>query len=171
MRMTFLTIFLGSLSFGGANAEEQFTRWRHESYAGISRSPATEHQEFICHKDHAGLSLAAAEPAASANTRLRAAIAEGGDFVVVDIEGLECAYCAAAIEKAFAAKPEVAAAYVNTRIGSLSFVTERSEALEDGVIRKLINRRGYAVADIRRDASLDLLAPAGAETAELTPKR
>ncbi len=167
MKMILLAAICASLSLAALASDERSSGWRPENPAGISKSPAAEHQEFICHKDHAGLDLTAAESLVSANARLGAAIAEGGKFVVVDIEGLECAYCAAAIEKAFSARPEVAAAYANTRSGSLSFVTEKGEELEDGVIRKLIKRRGYGVAAIRRDASPDILAPA----AELTPKR
>lgn len=166
VKTIFLATVCACLSLAALASDERSSGSRHENPAGISKSPAAEHQEFICHKDHAGLSLAAAEPLASAEARLRAAIAEGGGFVVVDIEDLECAYCAAAIERAFSARPEIAAAYVNTRNGSLSFVTEQGEALEDGVIRKLIKRRGYSVAAIRRDASLELTALPSAEAAK-----
>lgn len=160
--MIFLAIFLGCLSSGALKAEEQFTRWRHENYAGISRSPAAAHEEFICHKDHAGLDLATAEPLLDARARLEAAIDSGGRLTVVEIDDLSCAYCAVAIEKAFSSRPEVAAAHVNVRNGTLSLVSAEGEVVEDWIIRKLIKRRGYAVAEIRRDAALE-------ETAAATP--
>jgi len=120
-----------------------------EQAAGISKSPAA-HLPDICHKDHEGLDLAAAEPVADAETRLNAAIGDGGELIAADIDGLGCAYCAAAIEKAFSARAEIAAAYVNPRNSTLSIVTVKGQAVDDALIRKLIRRRGYDVSAIRR---------------------
>lgn len=162
MRTILLAIFCGCLPSGLFASEQQFTRWGLENRAGISKSPVIDHEEFICHKDHAGLVLAAAEPLIDARARLEAAVDVGGLLIVVEIEDLDCAYCAAAIERAFSSRPEIAAAHVNARNGTLTLATVKGEALKDTIIRKLIKRRGYAVAEIRRDAFMK-------ETAAATP--
>ncbi len=172
MRLIGLAAVCGLLCGSAAAAEELSTppSARIDNPAGLSRSPAA-HEEFICHKDHEGLDLAAAEPLADARTRLESAIAGGGALVNVEIEGLGCAYCAAAIEKAFAARAEVTAAYVNTHDSTLSFVEEPGDALEDRTIRKLIKRRGYGVGAIRRDMPLHSASQEISETDDITPKR
>ena len=162
MRIILLAILFGCPSSGSFASEQQITHWGLENRAGIMKSPLREHAEFICHKDHAGLDLAAAEPLIDARARLEAALDVGGLLIVVEIEDLGCAYCAAAIERAFSSRPEIAAAHVNVRDGTLSLATVKGEAPEDRIIRKLIKRRGYAVAEIRRDASIE-------ETAAVTP--
>ncbi|OFW99676.1 MAG: hypothetical protein A3E78_02465 [Alphaproteobacteria bacterium RIFCSPHIGHO2_12_FULL_63_12] len=156
---TFLSIFLAGCLVAGAAfavAEPSYSVSRLERPAGILKSPAA-HEISICRKDHEGLDLAAAEPIADAETRLKAALEAGGDFVSVDVADLSCAYCMAAIEKSFAAREEVAAAYLNPHNSTLSFVTEKGRSLDDELIRKLIKRRGYGVAAIRRG---DFVSPA-----------
>lgn len=162
MRTILLAILFGCLSSGSFASEQQFSHWGLENRAGISKSPVMDHEEFICHKDHAGLDLAAAEPLIDARARLEAAVDVGGLLIVVEIGDLDCAYCAAAIERAFSSRPEVAAAHINVRNGTLSLAIVKGEALEDRIIRKLIKRRGYAVTEIRRNASMG-------ETAAATP--
>ena len=149
MKLIFLAIAAGCLISAASAAQKQPYETGLEQPAGISKSPAA-HLSDICHKDHEGLDLAAAEPIADAEARLDAAIGDGGELIVADIEGLGCAYCAAAIEKAFSARAEVAAAYVNPRNSTLSIVTVKGEAVDDALIRKLIKRRGYGASAIRR---------------------
>jgi copper chaperone CopZ len=119
----------------------------------IERTATHTHVENVrCHKDHAGLDLAAAEPEADAAARLEQALAEGGFPVTVEIRDLDCPYCAAAIEKAFASRSDIAAASVDLRKQTIILVVEAGEEISDQTIRKIINRRGYEVAAIARGA-------------------
>ncbi|MEK7265380.1 MAG: hypothetical protein AAB227_04690 [Pseudomonadota bacterium] len=151
-----LALSLISVAFA---ADQPAYSTRLERPAGILKSPAV-HEPAICRKDHEGLDLVAAEPVADATDRLNAAIEAGGDLVTVEIEELSCAYCIAAIEKAFSARAEVAAAYLNPHTATLSFVTVKDHSLEDALIHKLIKRRGYNSGAIRRG---DFIVPASIE--------
>lgn len=167
---TFLSAMIAVCLAAGvafAAAEPSFSVSRLEPPAGIFSSPAA-HETSICRKDHEGLDLAAAEPVADAATRLKAALDAGGDFVSVDVEDLSCAYCMAAIEKSFAARVEVAAAYLNPHNSTLSIVTEKGRSVDDDLIRKLIKRRGYGVAAIRRGDFVSPAPEADEETAKAT---
>lgn len=168
--ITLAAILAASLGGAAIAGDEPVYSTRMERPAGLLKSPAA-HESSICRKDHEGLDLAAAEPAADAEARLSKALDAGGDLVSVDIKDLSCAYCIAAIEKAFAARPEIAAAYVNPHSATLSFVTVKGQTLDDALIRKLIKRRGYNAGAIRRG---DLVVPQaqglGAAPAPTTPQ-
>jgi hypothetical protein len=116
------------------------------------RSPAFE--DLLCRKDHAGLTLAAAEPESDVQARFAAALAAGGGFIEAEIIALDCAYCAHALEAAFASRPEIAAARADGRAARIRIVTRPGAVLDDREIRKIARRRGYELAEIRRDDPL-----------------
>jgi hypothetical protein len=152
---------IASFGFGaGASANdsdgpENLTRAPQGAFAAHSISTSIESPNFQCHKDHAGLNLEPAETLEDAEARLAAAVKDGGSLVVVTVKDLDCAFCAAAIEDAFADREEVAAAYVNIRDQSVSIVVRQDEDLSDKTIRKIIKRRGIGVVAIDRNAAPD----------------
>lgn len=167
MRAVVLTFVAGCLFSAAFAADEPTYGTRLDRPAGILKSPAVE-ESSICRKDHQGLDLVAAEPLANAETRLTAAIDAGGDLISVEVEGLSCAYCVGAIEKAFSARAEIAAAYVNPHTSTLTVVTENGQSIDDAVIRKLIKRRGYGAGAIRRGEFVSPISHDAAKAAKLT---
>ncbi len=101
----------------------------------------------ICHKDHSGLTLAPREPFASAQGRLSAAVARGGAAYSLAVEGLECAYCADAILKAIAARPEYAEAFYDEDAKMLYVVGAPGAAFDDARLEKIVAKRGYYAAE------------------------
>lgn len=144
-----------SAAAADAEAPENLTRAPQGAFADHSIATSAELPNFQCHKDHAGLNLEPAEPLDVANARIAAAIDEGGSLVLVAIKDLECAFCAAAIEEAFADRNEVDAAFVNIRAQTISIVVRNGEDISDKTIRKIIKRRGIEVVAIDRDAASD----------------
>ena len=143
-------VMTGAAAF--ANQDHAMSSHPHaHQESAMSKLPAPA-DGAICHKDHAGLDLAAAETTAGATARLFGALDDGGALVVASIEGLSCAFCADAIEEAFAERKEVSAAFVNTRDGTISIAVKAGAELDDKTIRKLIKRRGYGVGEIRHNA-------------------
>jgi hypothetical protein len=138
-----------------AEAPENLTKAPQGAFADHTIAKSVESPNFQCHKDHAGLNLEPAEPVDVANARIAAAIDDGGSLVLVSVKDLECAFCAAAIEEAFADRNEVAAAYVNIRAQTISIVVRNGEGISDKTIRKIIKRRGIDVVAIDRDAASD----------------
>ncbi len=120
---------------------------------------AADRSDFQCHKNHAGLVLASAEPIADAEARIARALGEGGALIVAGIDNLDCAYCADALEMAFAARGEVAAAALNARDRTIWIVTRKDAVLDDRAIRKIANRRGAGIASIRRGDIDDFRTP------------
>lgn len=152
MRLVLLTVAAWSLALVNAAAQEELStppNTNIQNPVGLSKSPAA-HEDFICHKDHEGLDLAAAESVVEASSRLDSASRVGGELIVVDIENIGCAYCASAIERAFSARSEIAAAYLNTRAGTLSIVAMADQEIGDRTIRRIVKRRGYGVTNIHR---------------------
>ena len=118
---------------------------------GVAPHAASERETTLkCHKDHSGLALAAAEPVAEASERIAAAVEAGGELIAVSVADLQCPYCAAAIQDAFEARADVAAAAVDLRSGAVTLVSEPGETIDDKTIRKIIGRRGYDVGSINR---------------------
>ncbi len=136
-----------------AGTPKNLTRAPQGAFADHTIATSVESPNFQCHKDHAGLNLGPAEPLDVANARIAAAIDAGGSLVLVAVKGLECAFCAAAIEEAFADRNEVAAAFVNIRAQTISIVVRNGEGISDKTIRKIIKRRGIDVVAIDRNAA------------------
>lgn len=117
---------------------------------------ASFHERAICHKDHTGLSLAAAESVSEGEARIASAAA-GGALLSIAVEGLDCPYCAAALEEAFLSRKGVVAAFVNLRTQTLLLAVDIDADIGDRQIRKIIDRRGHHVGSIERhiaDAAL-----------------
>jgi copper chaperone CopZ len=123
---------------------------------GVAPHAASERETTLkCHKDHSGLALAAAEPVAEASERIAAAVEAGGELITVSVADLECPYCAAAIQDAFEARGDLAAAAVDLKSGAVTLVTEPGESIDDKTIRKIIGRRGYDVGSINRGGAFE----------------
>lgn len=135
---------------GGHSTDPDFDT-RHRA-AHIAAHAADRHA--ICIKDHARLRLAAAERPDARRARLAAAHEAGGGFVLVHVEGLDCPWCAAAIEKAFASRDEIAVAAVDPRAGTITLVAKPGAAIADRTIRKIVRRRGHEVASIEHDLAV-----------------
>lgn len=144
-----------SAAADNGDAPQNLSRAPQDAFPDHSISTSFESPNFQCHKDHAGLNLEPVEPVDAAKARLAAAVEDGGSIVLVFVKDLECAFCAAAIERAFAGRKEVAAAYVNIRTQTISIAVRNGEEISDKTIRKIIKRRGVDVVVIDRDATPD----------------
>ena len=83
---------------------------------------------------------------------ISAALANGGEPVVVDVLGVVCDFCATAMNKIFGKRDEVAALYVDLDKKTLSLVINDGSDLSDKQIEKLAKQAGYRIAAIRRDS-------------------
>ena len=83
---------------------------------------------------------------------IAAALVNGGAPVVVDVLGVVCDFCAAAMNKVFSKRDEVAAIYVDLDKKTLSLVINDGTNLSDKQIEKLAEQAGYRIAAIRRDS-------------------
>ncbi len=137
------------------------------AYPHARRSPAfqlaetpTDRSPDRCVKDHSGLALAPALSAEAANAKLAAALTDGGEIIVTEIDGLDCPYCAAALEKDLLDRREVEAAVVDLRAQTISFVTRPGADVDDQLLRKLLKRQGHHALSIRRGGSVETMIEA-----------
>jgi len=89
-------------------------------------------------------------PGLSRSPAIMAALAAGGEPVVIDVLGVVCDFCAKAMDKTFGKRDEVAAVYVDLDDKTLSLVMTPGKSLDDKTIEKLVKRAGYRTAAIRR---------------------
>ncbi|MBI1393228.1 MAG: cation transporter [Alphaproteobacteria bacterium] len=82
-----------------------------------------------------------------------AAIAGGGEPVVVDVLGVVCDFCAKAMNKTFGKRKEIAAVYVDLDLKTLNLVIEPGAELDDAMIEELVRKAGYKTSAIRRGAA------------------
>jgi copper chaperone CopZ len=79
-----------------------------------------------------------------------AALAKGGEPVVVDVLGVVCDFCAKAMNKTFGKRSEVAAVYVDLDTKTLNLVMDAGQSLSNEQIDRLVENAGYKLAAIRR---------------------
>ena len=153
---------LGAALFAiGAAADQDQTALPHPH---AHRTPAFEdvaapkdNSDNRCVKDHSGLALAPALSAEEAQAKLAAALADGGEITMAEIDRLECPYCAAALEKDLLDRREIEAAVVDLRAQTISFVTKPGASVDDGLLRKLLKRQGHHALSIRRASSIEAI--------------
>lgn len=153
MRIVLAAAILGALATAASAQDRARFPYPYAADGTInhhSRPAVSPADDFQCHKNHAGLALASAESAAQVEARLNEALAGGGALIVAEIDDIDCAFCAAAVERAFASRPGVAAAAVNVREATISIVMRPDAAIADASIRKIVKHRGYEVAGIAR---------------------
>lgn len=158
-----LIIGFGAALFAiGAAADQDQTALPHPH---AQRTPAfevaeiqAEHSSDRCVKDHSGLALAPALTSEEANAKLAGALADGGDIIVAQIDGLDCPYCAAALEKDLVDRREVETAVVDLRAQTVTIVTTPDGKVDDALLRKLVKRQGHHALSIRRGDSMDAIA-------------
>jgi copper chaperone CopZ len=103
---------------------------------------------------HGGAQKHEAQGAAHETTdsaaKLDAAIAAGGELIVVDVLGVVCDFCAAAMNKTFGKRAEVAATEVDLDAKTLTLVFKPGRALDDAAITELVKKAGYTIAAVHR---------------------
>ncbi|MHA7872088.1 MAG: heavy-metal-associated domain-containing protein [Hyphococcus sp.] len=109
---------------------------------------AHEHEARADETDESEASASAAPLARTAD--IDAALAAGGEAVVVDVLGVVCDFCAKAMNKTFGKRDEVAAVYVDLDTKTLNLVMRPAMTLSDDRIRELVTKAGYKTAAIRR---------------------
>ena len=82
--------------------------------------------------------------------KIDAALASGGEPVVVEVLGAVCDFCAQAMNRTFSRKNEVAAVYVDLDTKTLNLVLISKDALSDDQIDRLVVRSGYKTKSIQR---------------------
>lgn len=68
----------------------------------------------------------------------------------VTVNGLVCAFCAAAIEKTFRAMPEIQSVLVDLDAKLVTLTFKSGMSLTDDNIRKTIEESGYSIVDTKR---------------------
>lgn len=154
-----LTLFASALALPAAAEMGAASRTYPHVFAAPGLPPVPAAENGLCRKDHSGLRLTAAESVADAETRLRAALSDGGALVVTKIDGLDCAYCASALEGAFAKRRDIAAAFVDPGRGAMFLVFSPGAAPDEGAIRKIVKRSGHEIVAIDQPAEISF-APA-----------
>ena len=152
---TFLTLLIVAMATNAVAAEGGAYR-SHDVARASTPAPhaaATDHSDFVCRKDHAGLDSVAVQSGIDAKTKVAAALQAGGTVVSIGVKAMHCAFCASSIEKAFSARAEIAAASVNVHGQTITLVIAKDAALDDGAIARIIERRGYDVSSITRGAN------------------
>ncbi len=113
---------------------------------------AHDHEEGHRHQDDT-LDDAPTDRSAAILTRtaeIDAALAAGGEPIVIDILGVVCDFCAKAMNKTFSKRAEVASTYVDLDTKALSLVLRPEATLGDEMITTLVKKAGYRTAAIRR---------------------
>jgi len=114
-----------------------------------------ESHDHSAHPDAGGQDAAASGAPITRTEEIAAALASGGEPIVVDVLGVVCDFCATAMNKTFGKREEVAAVYVDLDRKTLSLVLRKGRMLTDENVGKLVEKAGYRMAAIRRgDAAL-----------------
>jgi hypothetical protein len=148
-----------------------FTLASGAAHASHDHGDGNSHAQHMNHKDHKQDAMSTdtaardAQAAHKAEIALRAAVADGGELIVVDVLGVVCDFCATAMNKTFAKRKEVATTYVDLDTKTLSIVTKPGATLDDKTIDKLVKKSGYKLSGVRRDETLPPLALEGAAPA------
>ena len=104
--------------------------------------------------DHAGHVMPGSAVTLSRTDDIDAALAAGGEAVVVKVLGAVCDFCATAMNKTFGRRDDVAAVYVDLDAKTLNLVLVPGEALTDETLRKLVKKAGYKADAIARGAAV-----------------
>lgn len=80
-----------------------------------------------------------------------AQIVEAAD-VTVALDGLVCDFCATAVRKVFGKRDEVVATHVDLDTKQLSIVLTEGAELDDATLAKLVEKAGYKMAGVSRQA-------------------
>lgn len=124
----------------------------------LCANPVLAQQDHHIHDGHnheqhdMDMGSTATTAALSRTAEIDAALANGGEPVVVDVLGVVCDFCAKAMNKTFGKRSEVAAVYVDLDTKTLNLVMNVGESLSDAQIDKLVEKAGYKLAAIRRGA-------------------
>jgi len=122
----------------------------------VCASPTLAQHDHHMHDGHnheqhdTDMGNAATTAALSRTAEIDAALANGGEPVVVDVLGVVCDFCAKAMNKTFGNRSEVAAVYVDLDTKTLNLVMNVGQSLSDAQIDKLVEKAGYKLAAIRR---------------------
>ena len=103
---------------------------------------------------HAGHAMPGSAVTLSRTDDIDAALAAGGEAVVVKVLGAVCDFCATAMNKTFGRRDDVAAVYVDLDAKTLNLVVKPGEELTDEALRKLVKKAGYKADAIARGAAV-----------------
>lgn len=78
--------------------------------------------------------------------------------IVMEVNGLVCAFCAQGIEKTLKEIPATEAVFVSLEHRTVAVKLKDGADIDDAVLRKAITASGYSVVEIRRtDETLDAI--------------
>ncbi len=116
------------------------------------------------HEHQSDSTSAQSDVAVAADPKILAAVAAGGELIIVDVLGVVCDFCSTAMNKTFMKREEVAASAVDLDTKTLSLALKPGETLDDKTIRKLVVKAGYKAAGIRRgEEALKAIEPPQAD--------
>lgn len=81
---------------------------------------------------------------------IEAALAAGGEPVVVEVLGVVCDFCAKAMNRTFGRRDEVLAVYVDLDTKTLNLVLASEGAMDNEEINRVVERSGYKSKAIHR---------------------
>lgn len=90
----------------------------------------------------------------SRTPEIEAALAAGGEPVVVEVLGAVCDFCATAMNKTFGRRDEVSAVYVDLDAKTLNVVLAPGESMNDEQMNRLVVRSGYKAKAIHRGSQV-----------------
>ncbi len=103
--------------------------------------------------DHASHTMVS-DLALTRTPEIDAALAAGGEPVVVKVLGAVCDFCATAMNKTFGRRDDVSAVHVDLDAKTLNLVLIPGAEMDDKRLRKLVKKSGYKADDIARGAAL-----------------
>lgn len=117
----------------------------HKTHEGEGEDHAARADDKGKHRDHDKGAIVLSRTA-----EIDAALAAGGEPVVVEVLGAVCDFCAKAMNKTFGRRDEVAAVFVDLDAKTLNLVFVTNGAMDDEEINRVVKRSGYKAKAIHR---------------------
>lgn len=83
---------------------------------------------------------------------LSSGIAQAGERVTINVNGMVCDFCARAVDKVFTKQDGVESVNVDLGAKQIILAMHDGKSIDDQLITKLITDSGYALVDITREA-------------------
>ncbi len=141
-------LFIAALAFPlAASAQDHGAHHGHDGHD--SHDSHHSHDSDDSHGDHSETQVTLSRTA-----EIDAALAAGGEPVVVEVLGVVCDFCAKAMNKTFGRRDDVSAVYVDLDTKTLNLVLTSQGAMDNEEIERVVIKSGYKSKAIHRGAHL-----------------
>ena len=127
------------------DSQNDHTAHQHEDHDHASHDHGTHEHQKDGHAGHDDSSVTL-----SRTPEIEAALAVGGEPVVVEVLGAVCDFCAKAMNRTFGRRDDVSAVYVDLDAKTLNLVLSNGASIDDNEITRIVVRSGYKAKAIHR---------------------